>query len=84
MLDGAEVALPEGELLCAALLVAGLAWTHESLIESEPRGAFCVMGSCFQCVLEIDGEPHRRACRERVRAGLRIDRRTPRSPAARR
>jgi predicted molibdopterin-dependent oxidoreductase YjgC len=77
--DGHEIALPEGEMLAAALLAAGYDELNDSIVEGAPRGPFCLMGSCFQCIAEIDGQPQVRTCRVPVRAGLRL--RRPRGAA---
>jgi predicted molibdopterin-dependent oxidoreductase YjgC len=39
-----------------------------------PRGIFCGMGMCFDCLVTIDGHPGVRACITSVRAGMRIER----------
>jgi predicted molibdopterin-dependent oxidoreductase YjgC len=74
MLDDRAITLPEGEMLAAALLAAGHAALSDSIVAGAPRGPLCLMGSCFQCVAEIDGQPQTRACRTPVRAGLRVRR----------
>jgi hypothetical protein len=72
-IDGAEHALPDGEMLAAALLADGLLTMMPSPKANEPRGPHCLMGSCFQCVATIDGIPQQRTCRAVVRAGMRIE-----------
>ncbi len=72
-LDGRTVELPDGALLAAALLAQGVAVFTTSPLRGEPRAPLCLMGSCFQCQVTIDGAPTR-SCRARVRAGMRIDR----------
>jgi hypothetical protein len=79
MLDDRPVRLPAGEMLAAALLAAGYVALNDSIVAGAPRGPFCLMGSCFQCVAEIDGRPQTRSCRIAVRAGLRV--RRPRGAA---
>jgi D-hydroxyproline dehydrogenase subunit gamma len=79
-LDDQTIELPEGEMLAAALLVAGYAALHDSIVLGAPRGPLCLMGSCFQCVAEIDGQPQARTCRVAVRAGLRVRRPRGASP----
>jgi D-hydroxyproline dehydrogenase subunit gamma len=70
--DGRQMALPEGEMLAAALLAAGVLRFHDSALAGAPRGPFCVMGSCFQCVAEVDGRPQQRTCQTRVHAGMTV------------
>ncbi len=71
-LDGDAIALPQGEMLAAALLSAGVARFGASILRGEPRGPLCLMGSCFQCVAEIDDLA--------VTAGMRIRRSMAASP----
>ncbi len=42
-------------------------------VAGEPRGVLCAMGICFECRVTIDGVPHRRACMELVREGMRVE-----------
>lgn len=39
----------------------------------EPRGMFCGMGLCFDCLLTIDGRKEVRACMTPVKEGMRIE-----------
>ncbi|WP_207209842.1 (2Fe-2S)-binding protein [Tropicimonas sp. IMCC6043] len=71
--DGAELELPEGANLAAALLAAGVGVFRHTPVSSEPRGPFCMMGACFDCLVEIDGIV-RQACMTEVVEGLRVSR----------
>ncbi len=73
IVDGKTLRLPEGEMLAAALLAAGTLAFGPSIIAGEPRGPYCLMGTCFQCAATIDGQPHTRTCRAAVRAGMRVE-----------
>ena len=77
--DGRAMELPEGEVLAAALLVGGIGRFNDSVRAGEPRGPLCLMGSCFQCVAEVDGMPQVRTCRTAVRAGMTVALRAPSS-----
>jgi hypothetical protein len=48
-----------------------------------PRGLFCGIGVCFDCVVTVDGVTDVRACLRRARGGERIERQhiLPPSPA---
>ena len=50
----------EGESVAAALWNAGIRQLRTS-VTGESRSWLCSMGSCFECVVSIDGQP-RRAC----------------------
>lgn len=69
--DGRALECAEGLSVLAALLSSGLAVLRRSA-SGEPRGALCGMGTCFECRVTIDGQPHRRACLTPVREGLRV------------
>lgn len=69
--DGRVLELPEGENLAAALLVAGVMPFRHTPVSGAPRGPFCMMGACFDCLVEIDGMT-RQACMTEVRAGLSV------------
>lgn len=69
--DGVERMLPDGMNLAAALLTAGVSAFRKTPVSGSPRGPFCMMGACFDCLVKIDGVT-RQACMLRVRAGLDI------------
>ena len=68
--DGEAIPAYEGESLAAALLAAGLRFTRWTARVGEPRGYFCGMGVCHDCLLTVDGQPNVRACMTPVREGL--------------
>lgn len=72
--DGAPVEAFEGESIAAALMASGRR-VFRSTPKGSPRGMFCGMGACFDCLVEVDGDPSVRSCMTPVRAGMRI--RTP-------
>lgn len=69
--DGRVVEAEEGTSVLAALWNAGLRAVRVS-VRGEERGALCGMGTCHECRVTIDGEPHRRSCLARVRDGMEI------------
>ena len=72
-LDGARLDLPEGANLAAALLGAGIDRFRATPVSGAPRGPFCMMGACFDCLIEVDGVT-RQACMMQVQAGLILSR----------
>lgn len=62
LVDGAAVPARHGESVAAALLAAGLGTTRRTARSGEERGVFCGMGVCFDCLISVNGAPHRRAC----------------------
>lgn len=73
VVDGVEVVAYEGESVAAALLASGRRDLRESPRRGEPRGMYCGIGLCFECLVSIEGEGGVRACRTRVRDGMRIE-----------
>ena len=63
-----------GETVAAALLAAGETVFRETPVTGSPRGPHCMMGVCFDCLVEIDGEPNQQACMTVVRDGMRVAR----------
>lgn len=72
--DGTEIAATEGETVAAALLAANIPTFRETPVHATPRAPFCMMGICFDCLVEIDGTPNRQACMTIVRDGMVINR----------
>lgn len=72
-IDGTAAEVPEGCSVAVALIVAGAAGTQRSAQRPEEPGVFCGMGSCFECVLRIDGESAQRTCITPVRDGMRAE-----------
>jgi len=72
--DGEPIQAFEGETIATALLAAGRRVLRHTQ-EGTPRGLFCGMGVCFDCVVEVNGETSVRSCMTPVRPGMSI--RTP-------
>ena len=70
--DGAAVDASEGDTVAVALLTAGIVSFRTTPVGGVPRGPYCLMGACFECLVEVDGRPNRRACMTRVAPGMRI------------
>lgn len=69
--QGTPMDLPDGANLAAALLAAGVPVLRHTPVSGAPRGPFCMMGACFDCLVRIDGVV-RQACMVQVAPGLRI------------
>ena len=70
--DGRSVEALEGETIAAALLAVGQNALRTTERLGEPRGVFCNMGVCFDCLVEVDGHANLRACQTVVRAGMQV------------
>jgi predicted molibdopterin-dependent oxidoreductase YjgC len=72
--DGREVQAFEGDTVLAALWASGDHAVHTTARMREPRGYFCGIGVCFDCLVTIDDTVNVRACLEPVRRGMKINR----------
>ena len=70
--DGQPVQAREGESVAAALLAGGHAVTRTTPGGAEPRGPYCMMGACFDCLVEIDGVANMQGCMTPVRDGMQV------------
>jgi predicted molibdopterin-dependent oxidoreductase YjgC len=69
--DGRAVRGYAGETVAMALWAAGIRTLRKSPKEGAPRGVFCVMGACQECVVVIDGR-RCASCMTAVAAGLTV------------
>jgi predicted molibdopterin-dependent oxidoreductase YjgC len=72
--DGGEVAATPGQSIAAALIAAGHRSWRTTRGSGEPRGAFCGIGVCFDCLVTVNGRPNQRACLAEARPGDRVER----------
>lgn len=72
--DGVAVSLRSGETVAAALFLAGHKAGRTTPVSGSPRGPYCMMGVCFDCLVEIDGEGNRQACMIEARDGMVVTR----------
>ncbi|BAJ32435.1 MULTISPECIES: (2Fe-2S)-binding protein [Kitasatospora] len=62
LFDGRPVPALPGQTLAAALWADGvLAW-RTTRSGGRPRGAFCGIGQCFDCLATVNGRPNQRLC----------------------
>jgi predicted molibdopterin-dependent oxidoreductase YjgC len=63
-----------GDSVAVALLAAGVNTTRTTAMSGAPRGPYCMMGACFECLAEVDGVANVQTCMTEVRDGMRIRR----------
>lgn len=81
--DGAPVEAAEGDTVAAVLLAHGAITTRVSPVSGTPRGPYCLMGVCYECLVTIDGVGNRQACMIPVAEGMAIERQKWRREAGR-
>ncbi|PSK96648.1 2Fe-2S iron-sulfur cluster protein [Haloactinopolyspora alba] len=60
--DGRAVPFEPGQTVGAALIADGVRSWRTTRGRARPRGIFCGIGVCFDCLVTVDGAPNRRAC----------------------
>jgi len=73
-INGAPVQCRAGDSVAAALLASGHDACRDTVVDGVPRGPYCMMGVCYDCLVTIDGQPNRQACMTPVRDGMRVQR----------
>ena len=72
-IDGTTVEARAGDSVAAAMLAAGIGRCRTTPVSGAPRGPYCMMGVCFDCLVTIDGVGNRQGCLVRVRDGMRVE-----------
>ena len=60
--DGAPMDAPRGMTIGAALLANGVMSWRLTRTDGRPRGVFCGIGACFDCLVDVGGDRAVRAC----------------------
>jgi D-hydroxyproline dehydrogenase subunit gamma len=70
--DGQQLSVAAGLSLAAALLGAGVRQTRRTPVSAAPRAPFCMMGVCFECLVEVNGQANCQACLLTVEDGMQV------------
>ena len=71
--DGKPLRVKEGSMIAAALIAEGIRINRYTRKEHKPRGIFCGIGQCTDCVMVVNGQPNVRTCITRVEEGMVIE-----------
>lgn len=71
-INGQPVTAFAGETVAAVLLAEGRR-VFRRTAGGSPRGLFCGMGICFECLVRVNGTPNVRACLTPVADGLTVE-----------
>lgn len=72
MYDDRELTGYEGEPIAMALKANGILIHRYTAKKHMPRGIFCAIGRCTDCVMVVDGEPNVRTCMTPLKEGMRV------------
>lgn len=70
--DGVSIQARPGQSVAAALLASGIVALRTTPVSGVPRGPFCLMGACFECLVVVDGVANQQACMIQVRDGMHV------------
>jgi D-hydroxyproline dehydrogenase subunit gamma len=76
--DGETITAYAGETLAASMLAAGRRTLRAAPRTGGPRGIYCGMGTCYDCLMVVDGRPNVRSCMTYVAEGMQAQ--TQRGP----
>ena len=70
--DGQTMEGFEGEPIAVALRSHGVMVHRYTTKRNDPRGVFCAIGRCTDCIMVVDGVPNVRTCVEPLREGMTV------------
>lgn len=71
--NGRPVITHAGETVAAVLLAEGIRAFRRTAHRGEPRGVFCGIGICYECLVTVNGVANTRACVTTVAPGMIIE-----------
>lgn len=74
--DGRPVECVEGDTVAAVLLAKSASPYRHTIVSGAPRMPVCMVGVCFDCLVEIDGAANQQGCLRVVTPGMKIRRQT--------
>ena len=70
--QGRPVTARAGDTLAVALLNAGVVPFRQTPVSGQPRAPLCLMGVCFECLVEVDGQQNEQSCMIEVCDGMQV------------
>jgi hypothetical protein len=78
--DGQPMEGYEGEPIAVALRSHGVMVHRYTTKRNDPRGVFCAIGRCTDCIMVVDGVPNVRTCVEPLREGMVVQTQVGKGP----
>ena len=79
--DGRTMEGFEGEPIAIALRSNDVLIHRYTTRRNEPRGMFCAIGRCTDCIMVVDGQANTRTCVEPLKAGMVVETQKGNGPA---
>lgn len=73
IVNGKEIEAFEGEPIAAALVASGIMVFRKTVKLKKPRGLYCAIGRCTDCIMKVNGVPSIRTCITPVKDGMIIE-----------
>lgn len=70
-LDGEAISARAGEPVAMALLRHGISSFHDGP-KTGPRGPYCMMGVCYDCILDSETEKATQSCQLMAEDGMKL------------
>lgn len=70
--EGKDIVARAGDTLAMALLNSGVTPFRQTPVSGNPRAPLCLMGVCFDCLVEVDGQQNVQSCMLEVRDGMQV------------
>lgn len=67
--DGDQLSGVAGQSIAGVILASGRLGFRRTSAHDKPRGVFCGIGVCFDCLVVVDGIEDVRACQRRAKDG---------------
>lgn len=71
--NGSPIGARANDTVASALLAAGIQITRSTPGQGSPRGPYCMMGVCFDCLAVVDQRGSVQTCKTSVRDGMKIE-----------
>ena len=71
--NGKKVKALDGEPIASALMAAGIMTFRKTIKREDPRGYFCGIGRCTDCMMIVNGIRNVRTCITPVKEGMKIE-----------
>jgi predicted molibdopterin-dependent oxidoreductase YjgC len=70
--DGVAITACMGETIATALLVSDISTLRTTVNRNQPRGLFCCMGVCYECLVTVNDGWAVRACMTPVAEAMKV------------
>jgi D-hydroxyproline dehydrogenase subunit gamma len=73
-IDGNIVQCFEGDTVASVVMLNAAQPYRRSILSASERAPLCMMGTCFECLVEINDVPNQQGCLRNVEQDMRIRR----------